>query len=130
VAHFGGAYGDDVDDGLALKEHGEVTVASGLTFDGITPVIVRVSRRDGRYKVTDDGRAVSAAGVASRRVAYPDRLALDEYSVNVSKLGVVWLPAVTPSDEWLATICGLVARGSATLYQRLLELESECAGAR
>ena len=54
---------------------------------------------------------------------YPDQIALDEYSVNVSREGVVWLPAVRPSDEWLATICALVARGSVALYERLLELE-------
>ena len=108
---------------LISADRGEATIEMGLTYDGVTPVVVRIRKRDGRYKVSDDGRAVSAAGVVGRRVAYPDGIDLDEYSVNVSRQGVVWLPAATPNDEWLATICALVARGSVTLYERLLELE-------
>jgi hypothetical protein len=108
---------------LASVARGEAVVETGVTYDGNTSVLVRVSKRDGRYKVTDDGRAVSAAGVSGRRLAYPNRIDLDPYSANVSRQGVVWLPAATPSDEWLTTICTLVARGSVALYERLLELE-------
>jgi hypothetical protein len=108
---------------LASVDHGELTVESGLTYDGTTPVLVRISKRDGRYRVTDDGRGVSAAGGAGWHVSYPEHLAFGEYSVNVSRQGVVWLPAVTPSDEWLATISALVARGSVGLYEQLLELD-------
>jgi hypothetical protein len=103
---------------------GEVQIDSELTYDGITPVLLRVTKRDGRFKVTDEGGAVSGAGVAGRLVAYPERIALGEYSVNVSRKGIVWLPAVSPSDAWLETICSLVARGSVALYERLLELET------
>lgn len=108
---------------LASMERGEVQIESDLTYDGITPVAVRVSKRDGHYKVADGGGAVSAAGVAGRRVAYPEHIAFGEYSVNVSRQGVVWLPAVSPNEAWLTTICSLVARGSVALYERLLELE-------
>lgn len=101
----------------------EATVDTGLTYDGSAPALVRITRRDGRYKVTDDGRAVSVAGGAGGRVNYPEQLTFGEYSVNVSRQGVVWLPAVTPNDEWLATIPDLVARGSVALYEQLLELE-------
>jgi len=109
---------------LVSVERGEVRIESELTYDDITPVVLRVTKRDGRFKVTDDGGAVSAAAVAGRRVAYPEHIAFGEYSVNVSRKGIVWLPAVSPSEAWLETICSLVARGSVALYERLLELET------
>jgi len=108
---------------LASVERGGVQLETELTYDGLTHVPVRVTKRDGRYKVTDDGGAVSAAGLAGRRVAYPEHIAFGEYSVNVTRQGIVWLPAVSPSDAWLATACDLVARGSVALYERLLELD-------
>jgi hypothetical protein len=108
---------------LASVERGEAQLESGLTYDGITPVMVRVTKRDGRYKVTDGGDAVSTAGVARSRRAYPEQIVLGKHSVNVTRKGIVWLPAVNPSDIWLATVCGLVARGSVVLYERLLELD-------
>lgn len=108
---------------LASVERGEVQLETELTYDGITPVPVRVAKRAGRYKVTDDGGAVAAAGAAHRGVAYPDQIALGEYSVNVARNGIVWLPAVSPNDAWLTSVCLLVARGSVALYERLLELE-------
>jgi hypothetical protein len=99
-----------------------VTVSS-LTYDGLTPVSVRVTRRERRYTVSDDGAAVRAAGVQAGRLAFPDHIDFGDRSVNVSRQGVVWLPAVAPSDERLATICRLVERGSLALYEQLLELE-------
>jgi hypothetical protein len=112
-------------DQVAAVERGEVAIESGVTYDGIRPVPVRISKRDGRYKITDDGAAVAAAGIAGRRVSFPDRIALGEYSVNVSRQGVVWLPAVAPNEAWTATLCELVARGSVALYERLLELDDD-----
>lgn len=109
---------------LAAATRGETTVETGLTYDGLRPVPVRISKREGRYKVTDDGAAVSAAGVGHRRVAYPDHIELAKHSVNVSRRGVVWLPAVAPSEAWLTKVCSLVAEGSVGLYERLLELDS------
>jgi hypothetical protein len=99
-----------------------VTVSS-LTYDGLTPVSVRVTRRERRCTVSDDGAAVRAAGVQAGRLAFPDHIDFGDRSVNVSRQGVVWLPAVAPSDERLATICRLVERGSLALYEQLLELE-------
>ena len=96
---------------------------SSLTYDGLTPVSVRVTRRERRYTVSDDGAAVRAAGVQAGRLAFPDHIDFGDRSVNVSRQGVVWLPAVAPSDERLATICRLVERGSLALYEQLLELE-------
>jgi len=99
-----------------------VTVSS-LTYDGLTPVSVRVTCRERRYTVSDDGAAVRAAGVQAGRLAFPDHIDFGDRSVNVSRQGVVWLPAIAPSDERLATICRLVERGSLALYEQLLELE-------
>ena len=96
---------------------------SSLTYDGLTPVSVRVTRRERRYTVSDDGAAVRAAGVQAGRLAFPDHIDFGDRSVNVSRQGVVWLPAVAPSDERLATICRLVERGSLALYEQLLEVE-------
>jgi hypothetical protein len=99
-----------------------VTVSS-LTYDGHTSVSVRVTKRDRRYTISDGGAAVRAAGVKASTLAFPDHIDFGDRSVNVSRKGVVWLPAVAPSEEWLATVCRLVERGSIALYEQLLELE-------
>lgn len=100
----------------------EVDIDSGLTYDGLTPVQVHVSKRERRYRISDEGAGADTAGVG-RSVSYPDHIAFGEYSVNVTRQGVVWLPAVAPCDEWLTTLCGLVAKGSVALYELLLELD-------
>lgn len=109
-------------DGLASATRAERRVDIGLTYDGARPVRVQISKREQRYRVSDEGAAVAAAGTAGT-VAYPEQIAFGNHSVNVSRQGVVWLPAVAPSDEWLATMCDLVARGSVALYEQLLELD-------
>jgi len=106
---------------LAAHDRGEIALESGLTYDGFTPVRVRVSKRDRRYGVTDDGGAISAAGANVGRVALPDRIGIGEYEVNISRHGVVRLSAVAPTASWLETICELVGRGSVALYEELLD---------
>jgi len=106
---------------LATRDRGEIRIDTGLTYDGITPVSVHVGKRDRRYGVTDNGAAIAAAGVDSNRIAFPDRIAIGEYEVNVSRQGIVCLSAVQPTESWLATICELVARGSISLYEELLD---------
>ena len=69
------------------------------------------------------GEAVATAGVGTHRVAFPDHIAFGAYSVNVSRHGAVGLPVNRADAEWLESVCGLVARGSVALYERLLELE-------
>ena len=96
---------------------------SSLTYDGLTPVSVRVTRRERRYTVSDDGAAVRAAGVQAGRLAFPDHIDFGDRSVNVSRQGVVFLPAAAPSEEWLQTLRVLVAQGSIALYEELLELD-------
>ena len=97
-------------------------VDTGSTYDGVRPVRIQVSKREGRYRISDEGGAVDAAGGVGD-VTYPEQLTVGRYSVNVSRQGVVWLPAVTPTDEWLTTICDVVAKGSVELYEHLLDLD-------
>ncbi len=105
-------------------ERGEVVVDTGLTYDGITPVRVRVTKREGRYEVSDDGGAVAAAGVERGWLEFGDRITVGEYCANVSRQGVVSLPAVDRRNgEWVAKLPGLVAEASCALYEALLELD-------
>jgi len=62
-------------------------VETDLDYDGLTPISVRVTRRDGRYLFSDEGGAVAAAGVDPAELSFPDRIPLGQYSVNVSKQG-------------------------------------------
>jgi hypothetical protein len=107
---------------LKARERAELVLDTGRTYDGIEPVCVRVTKRAGRYEFSDDGGAVAAAAVDVRGVAFPAAIALGRCSVNVSRLGVVWLPATgRASEEWLAGLPGLVAEGSVALYEALLD---------
>jgi len=93
-----------------------------LTYDGITPVRVYVRRREQRLEVTDAGGAVAAARVSTKNLALPDQIRFGQYSVNVSRKGVVSLPGtVSQPREWLAKLQELVAEGSLALYEALLE---------
>jgi hypothetical protein len=97
---------------------------TGLTYDGITPVRVRVTERDGRFEFSDDGGAVAAAGVDAEALVFPDQIPLGRYSVNVSSRGIVSVPGYArSSDDWLAKLPALVVEGSVVLYEALLELD-------
>jgi hypothetical protein len=106
---------------LAALDRGQVIIDTGITYDGVTPVRVRVSKRERRYGVTDDGTATSTAGADSKRTALPNRIQIGEYEVNVTRHGIVCLSAVGPTESRLATLCELVARGSIAVYEQLLE---------
>jgi hypothetical protein len=85
---------------------------------------VHVKRREGRYEFSDGGGAVAAAGVRPSELRFDDRIELGEYGVNVSRMGVVFLPGFSSSSpEWLAKLPDLVAEGSVVLYETLLEVE-------
>jgi hypothetical protein len=97
---------------------------TGLTYDGIAPVRVHVTKREGRYEFTDGGGAVAAAGVRPSELRFEDRIDLGQYDVNVSRKGVVSLPGfASSSPEWLAKLPELVAEGSVVLYEALLETD-------
>jgi hypothetical protein len=106
---------------LADHDRAEVTLDTGLTYDGVTPVVLTVSKRDRRYGVTDGGGAIAAAGASPARVAFPNSISVGKYEANVSRHGAVCLSAVAPTPSWLETICDVVARGSVALYEELLE---------
>jgi hypothetical protein len=89
-----------------------------------TPAEPRARKREGRFDFSDDGGAIAAAGVDPASLVFPDRIAIEECSVNVTRQGVVWLPAFArSSDQWLAKLPELVAKGSLALYDALLELD-------
>ena len=105
-------------------ERGELVIDSGLTYDGITPVRVRVTKREGRYEASDDGGAVAAAGATRGWLAFGSRIDLGRYCANVSRKGVVWLPGVERRDrEWIPELPKIVAEASVVLYEALLELD-------
>lgn len=109
---------------LAKVARGEVILETALSYDGITPVRVRAGKSEGRFEFSDEGGAVDAAGVDPEDLVFPDRIAIGECEVNVTRRGVVWLPGFArSSDEWLAKLPDLVARGSLALYDGLLELD-------
>ena len=101
----------------------ELVLETGVTYDGVVPVRIHVTKRDGRYAFTDGGGAVTAADVDVREFAFDDHVDLGPYSANVSRKGVVSLPGFERStDEWLAKLPELVAEASVLLYEALLEL--------
>jgi len=106
-------------------ERGEAVIDSGLTYDGITPVSIRVTKREDRYEVSDDGGAVAAAGVDRGWLAFGERITVGEYCANVSRQGVVFLPAGFDrrGEEWISKLPGIVAEASCVLYEALLELD-------
>ena len=109
---------------LFAVERGELVIDTGLTYDGITSVRVRVTKREGRYEVSDDGGAVAAAGAERGWLAFGERISVGEYCANVSRQGVVSLPGFDRrGNEWIAKLPSIVAEASCVLYEALLELD-------
>jgi hypothetical protein len=103
---------------------GNEILDTGLTYDGIAPVRVHVTKREGRYEFSDGGGAVAAAGVRASELRFDNRIAVGAYEVNVSRSGVVSLPGFASSgDAWLAKLPELVAEASVILYEALLEAQ-------
>ena len=46
---------------LRNLERGELMFATGLTYDGITPLRIRATKRDARLEFSDDGGATATA---------------------------------------------------------------------
>jgi hypothetical protein len=133
-------------------ERGEVALDSGLTYDGVDPVVVHLSRRPlqpcpgdspqdtpvldrsggqspghggARYVCSDDGRAVALAGRPAGWRALAVEVVEREHGLNLSRHGVVSVPATSrQGPEWIASLPGRVAAASAALYSALLELEA------
>lgn len=104
-------------------ERGGVELDSGLRYGGGAPVLVHVSKRDARYVFSDRGAAIEAAGGASGWREAADRL-VDELDVNISRRGVVFLPAVDRRGiDWLSSLPARIAEASIAFYGALLELD-------
>jgi hypothetical protein len=119
---------DDI--GLAFErtwatwgERGEALLDSGLRYGGTDPVLVHVSKREGRYAFSDRGEAFRLAGAAGGWRAAADAI-VAEYVVNVSRRGEVFLPAVERRElAWLTSLPQRIAEASVALYGALLELD-------
>jgi hypothetical protein len=104
-------------------ERGAAELATGLTYDGVEPVLVHVTKRERRYEFSDGGAASRLAGRPAGWREAADAIEA-EYVVNVSRQGVVFLPAVERSGlRWLAALPDRIASGSLALYGALLELD-------
>lgn len=94
-------------------------LATGIAYLPGEPVKLRVRVR--RFPQVDDGgRAVELAGGSERLSEIAERVAR-EYVVNVSRRGVVSLPAV-PAGPGFDAVADRVARASAALFEELLEV--------
>lgn len=92
----------------------EAVLDSGLEYLPGEPVLVRVVRREGRVRVSDEARGARLAGHAK----VPEDVARqieEEFVVNVSRRGEIFLPGERFVER--------VARASLALYQELLEEE-------
>ena len=99
----------------------EQTAETGLTYTKGEPVLVTVRQRGRRYELRDGGRGVELAG---RPRGWRERATavVDEYDLNLTRTGVVFVPAVEGGvdREWLAR---RVAEASLAVYDALLELQ-------
>ena len=89
-------------------------VDSGLEYLPGRPVLIRVVRREGRVRVSDEARGVELAG----RTKVPEDVARqieEEFVVNVSRRGEVFLPGERFVER--------VAHASLALFEELLDLE-------
>jgi hypothetical protein len=97
-------------------------VATRLEYLPGHPVQVRVVHRERRISVTDNGEAVRRAGRPPRWRDAVDRV-LEEFDINITRDGIVWLPVVEvgPGEE---AVVQRIAQASLSLYQELLELRT------
>jgi len=96
-------------------------VDTGLAYTEGEPVLVSIRSRGRRYDLRDDGRAVEPAGRPARwREAAV--VAVDPFGLNLTRTGVVHVPAVEGGvdRDWLTR---RVAEASVAVYDALLELE-------
>ena len=98
----------------------ETITDTGLAYRPGEPVRLRVTRRERRLTVSDNGAALAQAGRPRGWRAVAERLER-ELDVNVSGAGAVWLPVVAAGPP-LRAIEQRIAQASLTFYQELLEL--------
>jgi len=100
----------------------EAIVDSGLVYRPGKPVLIRVTRREPRVSVSDNGAAVEKAGRPPGWRAACEGIARD-LDVNVSRQGAVSLPVVAVGPG-LDAIVGRIGEASVQLYQALLDLQA------
>jgi hypothetical protein len=87
------------------------------------PVRVRVVRRDRRVRLTDDGRAVALAGTTQGWWEPVERMVREEFALNLSRSGEVFVPVVDPGPR-LAELEERVAAASLAVHRELLDRQS------
>ena len=99
-------------------ESGEITLDTGLSFDGRQRIEVNVKKRGRRYDIGDAGRAVSASGAPRGWLDIAERV-VAELGLNVKRSGVVFVSAVEGRD--IASLVMQVGETSLAVYSALLE---------
>jgi hypothetical protein len=103
-------------------ERGEAGVEAGISYRAGDPVLVHIRKRAHRYRIDDGGGAVERAGRPPDWLEVARQVVDAERSLNVSRTGVVFVPAVEGGME-LATLATRVAEASVALYQELLDVD-------
>lgn len=98
----------------------EVLLPTLRSYGSVEDVVVRVRRRGERLTVDDAGAAVRLAGHPQGWHARAERI-VAAYGLNVSRQGVVFVPAV--GDHDLDRLVGLVSTTSLEVYDALLDDE-------
>lgn len=103
-------------------ELGDVVLDGGIAYVDGDPVQVRLRKRGPRYTIDDRGAAIERAGKPVGWLEVARRVAEDEHWLNVSRHGVVFVPAVEGGLD-LAALALRVADASVAVYQEVLELD-------
>jgi hypothetical protein len=101
-------------------ERGEVVLGHGLRYTEGEPVEVFVRKRMHRFDITDGANAVRLAGKHPgwREAAVT---AVDEFSLNVSRGGAVFVGTVYSS--WVEPLAARTAQASLAAYEAIRELD-------
>jgi hypothetical protein len=101
-------------------ERGEVVLDYDLRYTESEQVEVFVKKRLHRFAISDGGKAVRLAG---KPPGWLDAAAeaVDEFSLNVSRKGVVCVGTVYPS--WLERLCARTADASLAVYAAVRDLD-------
>jgi hypothetical protein len=103
-------------------ERAEAVLETELEYREGEPVRVRLRKRGRRFDLRDDGRAVELGGRPEGWRELAVRLVERELSLNVSRDGVVFVPAVEGGLD-LSGLAERVAEASLALYEELLDVE-------
>ena len=100
----------------------DVVLSTQLEYMPAEPVEVVVRKRGWRFDLSDGGRAVELAGRSRGWRDIAERIAVDEYWLNMNRRGVIFVQSTEPRLDWLV---GRVAECSVAVYQELLDREPD-----